>query len=85
MRRFSDWLVEKLEDCDVLVIIAIQVVLSIATSLLTSVLTVLVIRQLRRMPQLEAASFPLRSKVEGFHWVLRRLYPPRKNGCVVVC
>nr|DAV98401.1 MAG TPA: hypothetical protein [Caudoviricetes sp.] len=28
---------------------------------------------------------PSRSKVEGFHWVLRRLYPPRKNGCVVVC
>nr|DAI92437.1 MAG TPA: hypothetical protein [Caudoviricetes sp.] len=51
MRRFSDWLVEKLEDCDVLVIIAIQVVLSIATSLLTSVLTVLLIRQLRMMPQ----------------------------------
>ena len=47
MRRFSDWLVEKLEGCDVLVIIVIQVVLSIATSLLTSVLTVLLVRQLR--------------------------------------
>ena len=51
MRRFSDWLVEKLEDCDVLVIIAIQVVLSIASSLLTAVLSVLLIRQLRMMPQ----------------------------------
>lgn len=47
MRRFSDWLVEKLEDCDVLVILVIQVVLSIATSLLTSVLTVLLVRQLQ--------------------------------------
>lgn len=51
MRRFSDWLVEKLEDCDVLVILVVQVVLSIATSLLTSVLTVLLIRQLRMILQ----------------------------------
>lgn len=51
MRRFSDWLVEKLEDCDALVILVIQVVLSIATSLLTSVLTVLLIRQLRMILQ----------------------------------
>lgn len=51
MRRFSDWLVEKLEDSDVLVILVIQVVLSIATSLLTSVLTVLLIRQLRMILQ----------------------------------
>lgn len=51
MRRFSDWLIEKLEDCDVLVILFIQVVLSIATSLLTSVLTVLLIRQLRMILQ----------------------------------
>lgn len=51
MRRFSDWLTEKPEDCDVLVILVIQVVLSIATSLLTSVLTVLLIRQLRMILQ----------------------------------
>lgn len=47
MRRFSDWLVEKLEDCDVWVIIAIQIALSIVTALLTSVLTVLLVRQLQ--------------------------------------
>lgn len=47
MRRFSDWLAEKLEDCDVWVIIVIQVVLSIVTALLTSVLTVLLVRQLQ--------------------------------------
>lgn len=51
MRRFSDWLAEKLEDCDVLAIIVIQVVLSIATSLLTSVLTVLLVKQLRMILQ----------------------------------
>lgn len=47
MQRFSDWLVEKLEDCDVCVILVIQIVLSIVTALLTSVLTVLLVRQLR--------------------------------------
>lgn len=47
MRRFSDWLVEKLEDCDVWVIFVVQAVLSIVTALLTSVLTVLLVRQLR--------------------------------------
>lgn len=51
MRRFLDWLVEKLEDCDVWVIIVIQFVLSIVTSLLTSVLTVLLVRQLRMILQ----------------------------------
>lgn len=47
MRRFSDWLVEKLEDCDVLVILVVQIALSIVTALLTSVLTVLLVRQLQ--------------------------------------
>lgn len=47
MQRFSDWLVEKLEDCDVWVILVIQIVLSIVTAVLTSVLTVLLVRQLR--------------------------------------
>lgn len=47
MQRFSDWLVEKLEDCDVWVILVIQIVLSIVTASLTSVLTVLLVRQLR--------------------------------------
>ncbi len=47
MQRFSDWLVEKLEDCDVWVILVIQIVLSIVTALLTSVLIVLLVRQLR--------------------------------------
>ena len=41
MRRFSDWLVEKLEDCDVWMILVVQIALSIVTALLTSVLTVL--------------------------------------------
>lgn len=47
MQRFSDWLVEKLEDCDVWVILVIQIVLSIVTALLASALTVLLVRQLR--------------------------------------
>lgn len=47
MQRFSDWLVEKLEDCDVWVILVVQIVLSIVTAVLTSVLTVLLVRQLR--------------------------------------
>lgn len=47
MRRFSDWLVEKLEDCDVWVILVVQIALSIVTALLTSVLTVLLARQLQ--------------------------------------
>lgn len=47
MQRFSDWLVEKLEDCDVWVILVIQIVLSIVTASLTSVLIVLLVRQLR--------------------------------------
>lgn len=47
MQRFSDWLVEKLEDCDIWVILVIQIVLSIVTASLTSVLTVLLVRQLR--------------------------------------
>lgn len=51
MQRFSDWLVEKLDECDVWMIIIIQVVLSIVTSLLTSVLTVLLVRQLRMILQ----------------------------------
>ena len=47
MQRFSDWLVEKLEDCDVWVILVVQIALSIVTALLTSVLTVLLVRQLQ--------------------------------------
>lgn len=47
MRRFSDWLVEKLEDCDVWMILVVQIALSIVTALLTSALTVLLVRQLQ--------------------------------------
>lgn len=51
MRRFSNWLVEKLDECDLWVIFAIQIVLSIVTALLTSVLTVLLVRQLQTILQ----------------------------------
>lgn len=51
MRRFSNWLVEKLEECDLWVIFVIQIVLSIVTALLTSVLTVLLVRQLQMILQ----------------------------------
>lgn len=47
MQRFSDWLVEKLEDCDGWVILVIQIVLSIVTALSTSVLMALLVWQLR--------------------------------------
>lgn len=47
MRRFSDWLVEKLEDCDVWAILVVQIALSIVTALLTSALTALLVRRLQ--------------------------------------